>query len=369
MLTEAGKKKAGFEKIKKCGQTALAHGIHYIWVDTCCIDKSSSAELSEAISSMSRWYADAKICYAYLADVYMPKNYSDEDTEALPESLRQSDWFKRGWTLQELIFPKQLLFYTKHWDRIASRRMISKALSDITGISSELLSASNPRTDIDRHKFPSTSGKCLAWLECAWKGSPNRIAITLMHLIPTGTYIMLRRRHRKSPSAPLNAARETILLDDFTSYSALAYSQGPASFALQPTKLSQLYRFHLQEIFPDAGWISKLQTIIPYETSPGDGRFGGRIIRPQPKQCEFAVIGGFVANDEENSTWCELIHRKLDDGDLEALVRAQIPRNDSANHATIRLGEDVLSVEIIDSGRRNGFTDSEFDLRFRFKEN
>ena len=98
---------------------------------------------------MSRWYADTKICYAYLADVSVPKKYSDEDAEALPESLRQSDWFKRGWTLQELIFPKRLLFYTQDWNRIASRRKISKALSDITGISSELLSASNPRTDID----------------------------------------------------------------------------------------------------------------------------------------------------------------------------------------------------------------------------
>ncbi|PMD32941.1 hypothetical protein L207DRAFT_535656 [Hyaloscypha variabilis F] len=179
---------------------------------------------------------------------------------------------------------------------------------------------------------------------------------------------MLRRRHPESLSASLNAARETILLDDFTSYSALAYSQGPASFVLQPTKFSQLYRFQLQEIFPDAGWISNLQTIIPYETSPGDWRFGGRIIRQQPERCEFAVIGGFMAKDEENPTWCELIRRNLDDGDLEALVRAQVPRNDSANHATIRLGEEVLSVEIIDSSKRHGFADSEFDLRFRFKE-
>ncbi|PMD32942.1 HET-domain-containing protein, partial [Hyaloscypha variabilis F] len=176
ILTEAGNKKAGFEKIKKCGQTALAQGIDYIWVDTCCIDKSSSAELSEAINSMSRWYADAKICYAYLADVSLHKNYSDEDAEALPESLRQSDWFKRGWTLQELIFPKQLLFYTQHWDRIASRRKISKALSDITGISSELLSAS--RTDIDSFSVAEK----MSWASKRVTTRPEDLAYCLLGL-------------------------------------------------------------------------------------------------------------------------------------------------------------------------------------------
>ena len=61
--------KAGYSKIVGCAKQALTDGCEYIWVDTCCIDKSSSAELSEAINSMYRWYREAKVCYAYLSDV------------------------------------------------------------------------------------------------------------------------------------------------------------------------------------------------------------------------------------------------------------------------------------------------------------
>jgi len=178
---------------------------------------------------------------------------------------------------------------------------------------------------------------------------------------------MFRRRHPESLPATADAARETILLDDFTSYSSTKTTTGPASFDLRPKELSQLYRFQLQEIFPDTGWISKSQKIMPFETSPGDWRFGVRFIRSPPEQCEFALVGGFIDSDKKNP-WCELKLRNLDDDHLEALVRAQVLRNDSANHATIRLGEEVLSIEIINSSQTHGFADSEFDLRFRFKE-
>lgn len=79
--------------------------VSWIWVDTCCIDKKSSAELSEAINCMFRWYEQAVQCVAYLADV--------PDKE--PRSLEQSSWFQRGWTLQELLAPMQFIVCNAEW--------------------------------------------------------------------------------------------------------------------------------------------------------------------------------------------------------------------------------------------------------------
>jgi len=100
------KEKIGFKKIEACCAQARRDKFDYVWIDTCCIDKRSSAELSEAINSMYRWYRDCTVCYAYLADV--PNNASQEVQE---RKFRESRWFTRGWTLQELIGPLTLEFY------------------------------------------------------------------------------------------------------------------------------------------------------------------------------------------------------------------------------------------------------------------
>ncbi|KAJ9156696.1 hypothetical protein NKR23_g998 [Pleurostoma richardsiae] len=86
--------KAGWIKIQGCAQLAKSHGLQYIWVDTCCIDKSSSAELSEAINSMFRWYAMSSICFVYLADLAGPLNIF-----GLHATLGSYRWFTSGWTL------------------------------------------------------------------------------------------------------------------------------------------------------------------------------------------------------------------------------------------------------------------------------
>ena len=83
-------------KIRKSCEFAVDRGLRYIWIDTCCIDKKSSAELSEAINSMFRWYAGARECFAYLADA------------SVGGSFRESEWFQRGWTLQELLAPTKV---------------------------------------------------------------------------------------------------------------------------------------------------------------------------------------------------------------------------------------------------------------------
>jgi hypothetical protein len=92
-----GIKKAGYEKIRFCGEQARRDGLQYFWVDTCCIDKSSSAELTEAINSMFRWYREAKKCYVFLSDVL--RTGVNTNDLAWEPAFRESKWFTRGWTL------------------------------------------------------------------------------------------------------------------------------------------------------------------------------------------------------------------------------------------------------------------------------
>lgn len=116
-------------KIVTAARLALFQGYTYIWIDTCCIDKRSSSELSEAINSMYRWYEESALCFAYLSDI----------SGGSPDDLAKSRWFTRGWTLQELIAPKTVFFYDSDWLELGSRQDLLGAISAITGISSAIL--------------------------------------------------------------------------------------------------------------------------------------------------------------------------------------------------------------------------------------
>ncbi|KAI0404677.1 hypothetical protein F4802DRAFT_216653 [Xylaria palmicola] len=115
-LDEQVKRKDGFKKIMYSCDQAERDEISWVWIDTCCIDKSSSAELSEAINSMYGWYGDSSTCYAYLADVPI-----GDDIFAKSSAFRMSRWFTRGWTLQELIAPREIKFYDAEWERIGTK--------------------------------------------------------------------------------------------------------------------------------------------------------------------------------------------------------------------------------------------------------
>ena len=123
--------KQGYYKIKYTCAQAYRDGYKYAWIDTCCIDKSSSSELSEAINSMFRWYEQAGVCYAYLIDV--PTMEAREPHE-LKYFLSRSRWFTRGWTLQELLAPSSLIFFISGWSKLATRAELADQLGSITGI-------------------------------------------------------------------------------------------------------------------------------------------------------------------------------------------------------------------------------------------
>ncbi|KAI0631653.1 heterokaryon incompatibility protein-domain-containing protein [Trametes polyzona] len=132
------------DKIRKCCMWAEAHGFKLVWIDSCCIGKSSSAELSEAINSMFIWYARATVCYAYLFDVD-----DDERPSRVGSTFRRSKWFTRGWTLQELIAPHDVIFLSKNWQPLASKLDIAWLLEDITGIEAAVLEGERSLGQVD----------------------------------------------------------------------------------------------------------------------------------------------------------------------------------------------------------------------------
>lgn len=215
------KARRGWSKVEKSKKQACYDGWKYIWIDTLCIDKSSSTELAEAINSMFRWYKKSQVCYAYLSD--MPDPYQDDSlpgwfdahrvkydpahrtddwgctqyspdisasghgssddssplndtgrtrsaipTDALPGGTAAGDadgsgllvkylllaenrfldlvafrncrWFKRGWTLQEILAPDEVQFFSTSWTRIHRSPELLLEVSSITQIHVEALS-------------------------------------------------------------------------------------------------------------------------------------------------------------------------------------------------------------------------------------
>jgi hypothetical protein len=130
----------GWQKVLQACAIAKGQGYGYLWADTCCIDKTSLTELSEAINYMFRWYAETEVCYAYLADVP-----DDDHVNHQHSSFRASRWFTRGWTLQELIAPKEVLFYSSGWKLLGSRTDLKDLVSSITGIPVDVLTTGEPR--------------------------------------------------------------------------------------------------------------------------------------------------------------------------------------------------------------------------------
>ncbi|KAH9904225.1 heterokaryon incompatibility protein-domain-containing protein [Xylariomycetidae sp. FL2044] len=128
--------KPGHRKIQFCVNQAARNSLRYFWVDTCCIDKSSSAELTEALNSMFRWYQNASKCYVLLSDVSSHNAVSglEDSSAALPPNFQQSRWFTRGWTLQELLAPRYVDFFSLEGHCLGNKASLRQPIHQITGI-------------------------------------------------------------------------------------------------------------------------------------------------------------------------------------------------------------------------------------------
>ncbi|KAI1388661.1 heterokaryon incompatibility protein-domain-containing protein [Hypoxylon trugodes] len=144
------RRKKGFAKIEKTVLMARERGLNWAWVDTCCIDKTSSAELSEAINSMYKWYEDSAVCFAYLSDMPTHPDILSQQPDDLWQlwktKLKACKWLTRGWTLQELIAPMYVEFYDMQWNLIGDKKQSSALLEEITRI---------PRRIIEPYRHPN----------------------------------------------------------------------------------------------------------------------------------------------------------------------------------------------------------------------
>ena len=139
------REKKGWAKIGKTCEIASEQGYKYAWVDTCCIDKSSSAELTEAINSMFQWYRRSEVCYTFLSDF--------DGAPPMVNGMRipgleRCRWFTRGWTLQELIAPRRVLFFDQNWQYRFDKAEIADQLQDITRIAKDIICHLKPLSSV-----------------------------------------------------------------------------------------------------------------------------------------------------------------------------------------------------------------------------
>ena len=174
------------KKIKGCCEESLKHGLDWVWIDTCCIDRTDSVELSEAINSMFRWYREAAACYVYLADVP-----DDNNTDTSFDSpFCNSRWFTRGWTLQELLAPKHAYFYSSCWSLLGERRQLSTSLHRATGISVQVL---------ERGDFRYTSvAQRMSWASKRTTSRKEDIAYCLLGIFDVNMPLLYGEGERKA---------------------------------------------------------------------------------------------------------------------------------------------------------------------------
>ena len=122
--------------------------LEYIWMDTCCINKQEPGELEKAIVSTFRWYSSAKVCYAYLPDVSaVQKEFQEQEQDEKTKKVTKprigcfecSEWFTRGWTLQELLAPTKMYFFDLHWRFLGTKATLSAQIQRVTGIEAQYL--------------------------------------------------------------------------------------------------------------------------------------------------------------------------------------------------------------------------------------
>lgn len=204
-------------KIRECCRYARKCGFAWVWIDTCCINKSSSAELSEAINSMYRWYAQADLCIAFLADV----------TDL--QGLSKSEWFERGWTLQELIAPKHVVFVSKRWRQLGTKNTLARTIE--MHIDADVLLHETPLREVN-------VARRMSW---AAKRRTTRLedeAYCLMGIFEVNMPIIYGEGHgafrRLQEEILRSSADQTILLwDEYTS------SQADNPIAIRPDRFSQ----------------------------------------------------------------------------------------------------------------------------------
>jgi hypothetical protein len=164
-----------FHKIRVACEKAKKSNLSYIWIDSCCIDKTNMAELEVALQNMFQWYRNATICFAYLSDISMDGPQSPR----FQWHLGKCRWFTRGWTLQELLAPPEVVFFNMDWFMIGTRYLLRETLEDITGIDSSYM---DPKWLPDL-LAETPAAKIMSWMSKRETTRPEDMAYSLQGLL------------------------------------------------------------------------------------------------------------------------------------------------------------------------------------------
>ncbi|KAK7905358.1 hypothetical protein LTR67_000079 [Exophiala xenobiotica] len=165
-------------KVKGACAKAQQDNIRWLWIDSICINKDNSAEDQKAIASMFRWYRQASVCYTYLSDVLVPATKASYDDGPGPfwrteEPEKDSEWFERGWCLQELLAPNHMEFYDRNWTYMGTRAELAEAIAAITRIKPEYL------TGEEDFRKASIAAK-MSWMAGRKTSVPEDIAYSML---------------------------------------------------------------------------------------------------------------------------------------------------------------------------------------------
>ncbi|KAF9872760.1 hypothetical protein CkaCkLH20_09623 [Colletotrichum karsti] len=230
--------KSSFDKIRFSCIRTIADGLDYLWIDSCCIDKSSSAELSEAINSMFDWYKGSEVCYAYMSGVS-----SDADTATADDQFGGCRWFTRGWTLQELLAPANVIFFSEDGVNIGEKSSLCRPLSLITGIDEDILNGT-------KSLQAASVAKRMSWAAYRNTTRPEDMAYCLMGLFDVNMPML----YGEGNKAFLRLQEEIMKQSDDHSIFAWVDPSAPAdeSYGLLATSPRQFA--HANNIMSYQGW-------------------------------------------------------------------------------------------------------------------
>ncbi|KAI0838524.1 HET-domain-containing protein [Hypoxylon sp. FL0890] len=294
---------ASLSKLRGACIQAAADGYEYIWIDSCCIEKRDPAELSEAINSMFVWYRDAAICYAFLRDA--PNELLTTQAKA---EFTHHKWFTRGWTLQELLAPAEVIFFSGDWLKIGDKRLLCLLLANSTGIDKDILLGERPLTS-------ASVARRMSWAAKRETTRPEDGAYCMMGIFSVNMPMLYGEGGEK---AFLRLQEEIMKVSDDQSLFAWVDLASPLDAIKGLLAPEPSYFLHSNTIVPYQDWEPRAPyastnrglKIDLHLTELADGEYVAALDCPVPP-------------DYEDSTFLAIYLRKLSDSD-EQYARVRV---------------------------------------------
>lgn len=291
--------KESYSKIRHSCLQAIRDGLEWVWIDSACIDKRSSAELSESINSMYEWYQKADICYAHLEGVSASADVTKTNGE-----FAGCKWFTRGWTLQELLAPTDIVFYSENWVKIGDKAALHRPLSVITGIDEGILRGSKSLES-------ASVAKRMSWAAYRKTTRPEDVAYCLMGIFGVNMPML----YGEGPKAFLRLQEEIMKQSDDQSLFAWANLDSSAETYHGLLARSPFDFAHSNSVMPYQDWEPR----PPYQLTNRGLRID---IHLTPREDEsgdiyIAALDCPVPPDYEDSSFLAIYLKKLPHADRQ----------------------------------------------------